>query len=242
MFRWGNSLCFLLLKRPLRSYPLPTCRSPCFKQMYSFPLTWVKCGWRYRVSKGVMFCPSPPPPPFLTKPPYRPSFKFLVYREAGRLVQSVSPLWARTRCLFMPHGLTPPPTPAEAVQLKPEVGTFNLTECSRHLNYLTVVLVQGGGHGGKGNWGVTKSPELYPWPGWVHFLSVVPNKDQWAQMVCYLCHWEVESNLFLLNRTVVIFPSWPLSLPTHIDSDIPFGGLGFCWAQLDQVWPECNLY
>lgn len=40
----------------------------------------------------------------------------------------------------------PPPAAAEAVQLQPE--TFNLAECSRHLNYLTVVLVQGGGHGG----------------------------------------------------------------------------------------------
>lgn len=42
----------------------------------------------------------------------------------------------------------PPSTPAEAIQLGPEAGTFNLTECSRHLNYLTAVLVQGGGHGG----------------------------------------------------------------------------------------------
>lgn len=48
-------------------------------------------------------------------------------------------------------------------------------------------------------------------------------------MVCYLCHREVESNLFLLNRTVLIFPdrpppSLPPSLLTHIDSD------GFCAA------------
>lgn len=45
-------------------------------------------------------------------------------------------------------------------------------------------------------------------------------------MVCYLCHREVESNLFLLNRTVLIFRTdHPLpSLPTHIDSD------GFCAA------------
>lgn len=41
-------------------------------------------------------------------------------------------------------------------------------------------------------------------------------------MVCYLCHREVESNLFLLNRTVFIFPNRPLILPTHTDSD------GFC--------------
>lgn len=41
-------------------------------------------------------------------------------------------------------------------------------------------------------------------------------------MVCYLCHREVESNLFLLNRTVLIFPNQPLILPTHTDSD------GFC--------------
>lgn len=49
-----------------------------------------------------------------------------------------------------PH-LPPPPlpsTPAEAIQLRPKAGTFNLTECSRHLNYLTAVLVQGGGHRG----------------------------------------------------------------------------------------------
>lgn len=32
-------------------------------------------------------------------------------------------------------------------------------------------------------------------------------------MVCYLCHWEVESNLFLLNRTILIFPTDPFSLP-----------------------------
>lgn len=37
-------------------------------------------------------------------------------------------------------------------------------------------------------------------------------------MVCYLCHREVESNLFLLNRTVFIFPNQPHSLPSHIDS------------------------
>lgn len=56
----------------------------------------------------------------------------------------------------MPHGPTtslrplhlPPPfpsTPAEAIQLKAEAETFNLTECSRHLNYLTVVLFKGVG-------------------------------------------------------------------------------------------------
>lgn len=29
VFRRGNSLCFLLFKRPLRSYPQPTCPRPC---------------------------------------------------------------------------------------------------------------------------------------------------------------------------------------------------------------------
>lgn len=32
-------------------------------------------------------------------------------------------------------------------------------------------------------------------------------------MVRYLCHWEVESNLFLLNRTILVFPNRALSLP-----------------------------
>lgn len=32
-------------------------------------------------------------------------------------------------------------------------------------------------------------------------------------MVRYLCHWEVESNLFPLNRTILILPDRALSLP-----------------------------
>ena len=47
-----------------------------------------------------------------------------------------------------PHSPLPqlPSSATEAIQLRPKAGTFNLTECSRHLNYLTAVLVQGGGH------------------------------------------------------------------------------------------------
>lgn len=60
------------------------------------------------------------------------------------------PMALRLCCTPPPHPPPPPlpSTPAEAIQLRPKAGTFNLTECSRHLNYLTAVLVQGGGHRG----------------------------------------------------------------------------------------------
>lgn len=63
-------------------------------------------------------------------------------------------------------------------------------------------------------------------------------------MVCYLCHWEVESNLFLLNRTVLIFPTWPPSLPTHIDSDAfcaPGKTLPVSRFHLSSPWPGVEL-
>lgn len=122
--------------------------------------------------------------------------------------------------LAAPSSPAPPPHHLQ-LQLRQfssnhEAGTFNLTECSRHLNYLTVVLVRGGvtgrWAGGHAKAKVTaaqqKAPELYPPPGQDEYISFLlyPTKGQQVQMVCYLCHREVESNLFLLNRTVLVSP------------------------------------
>lgn len=75
------------------------------------------------------------------------------------------------------------------------------------------MLVGGGGEaGGHAKAKVTaaqqKAPELYPPPGQDEYISFLlyPTKGQQVQMVCYLCHREVESNLFLLNRTVLVSP------------------------------------
>ena len=150
VFYEGNSLCFLLSQRPLRFYPGPTCPAPCCERASAnLGKTWVNIRekelWR------------PPPPHAHPYSPAYPTDSFSSSRckekPAGwsnvfRFCEHAQDVYSCHAGLQLRHALLPPPPPAaaEAVQLQP--ATFNLAECSRHLNYLTVVLVQGGGRRG----------------------------------------------------------------------------------------------
>lgn len=131
----------------------------------AFSLTWPRRGRRYRLEQR-----SPTPHP-LTDPP-RQTFFQVVGVEGGRggcskvfrLCEHAQEVFSRPQ---RPTPPTPPhpwsynlaaPLPTSHARPLPsspflplrqfssnqEAGTFNLTECSRHLNYLTVVLVRVG--------------------------------------------------------------------------------------------------
>lgn len=114
-------------------------------------LTWVKHGWIYEKKSYVApphahpYSPAYPTDSFSSS---RCKEKPAGWSNVFRFCEHAQDVYSCHAGLQLRHALLPPPPPAaaEAVQLQP--ATFNLAECSRHLNYLTVVLVQGGGRRG----------------------------------------------------------------------------------------------
>lgn len=119
---------------------------------------WVKCARGYKVSFGLWIHKEG-----LSCAAHQPSLQtFSQFLSVGRGWPAGPKRFTSVSTHKMSiHGPCPcnfatPPLPlpllpssaAEAIQLGPKAGTFNLTECSRHLNYLTAVFVQEGGHRG----------------------------------------------------------------------------------------------